>query len=417
MPLMPRHARWLVLGLALVGLGFASASSWVHYKLVTDPTYSSPCDVNATFNCSQAYLSTYGSVAGVPVAIGGVVWFALVALIAFLAKPSEPKAPSAAGAYIFTLSTVALAAVLYLGYASAFVLKTYCLLCLGTYVSVAGIFVISGLTSTMSITRLPGRLATDLRSVVAQPVWLLLALLYIGGAASAMALFPREGETATAATNFQEPELDADFQKQFAAAWAQQPRTNLGIAPEGAKVVVVKFVDWLCPTCKAYHVAYDPIFTKYKTSDPGALKFVTKDLPWNTACNSYAQRTLQGHEAACDAAVAVRLAADKGKGDAMVDWLFANQPELIQLGMTGSKDKASTMIKDQLKTLASFTGADFDTQYGRKVAGIQQDGSDARALQIDGTPTYFLNGVKLPGIQPAVLDLAIRIELGRGPGK
>jgi uncharacterized membrane protein/protein-disulfide isomerase len=412
---MSRHARWIVLGLALAGLGFASASSWVHYKLLTDPTYASPCDVSATFNCSQAYLSTYGSVGGVSVALLGVGWFALVALIAAFARPSDAKSPNPAGAYVFALSTAALAAVLYLGYASAVVLRTYCLLCIGTYVAVAGIFITSGLGSTMSIARLPGRLFSDLRSVIAQPIGLVFVLLFAGGAASAMAFFPREGQQAAAPA--QETQFTPEFEKEFLDAWTKQPRVDLGIPADGSKIVVVKFVDWLCPTCKMVHQAYQPIFDKYKTSDPGAIKFVTKDLPWNTGCNGYAQETLRGHEASCDAHVAVRMAADKSKGDAMVDWVFQNQAELIQLGMTGARDQASTKIKDQLRALTALTGADFDTQYGRLLPKIKQDGSDAMALQIQGTPTYFLNGVRLPMIEPSVLDLAIRIELGRGPSK
>ena len=55
-----------------------SISSYVHYKLLTDPSYTSFCDVNATVSCTQAYLSRYGSFWGVPVALGGVLFFALV---------------------------------------------------------------------------------------------------------------------------------------------------------------------------------------------------------------------------------------------------------------------------------------------------------------------------------------------------
>ena len=35
---------------ALTGLGFAAASTWVHYRILRDPLYSSICDVSATFS-------------------------------------------------------------------------------------------------------------------------------------------------------------------------------------------------------------------------------------------------------------------------------------------------------------------------------------------------------------------------------
>ena len=63
----PLMSRWF-LGFAALGLAASSASTWVHYRLLTDPTYTSVCDVNSTFSCSQAYTSQYGSLAGVPVA-------------------------------------------------------------------------------------------------------------------------------------------------------------------------------------------------------------------------------------------------------------------------------------------------------------------------------------------------------------
>ena len=159
----------MILGLALLGLMFAGAASYVHYRLLTEPNYVSPCDINARFNCSEVYLSSYGSVRGVPVALTGLVFFGMVALMAALtetrAKPSQPIVP----AYLFALATIGLAVVLYLGWASAFVLKTYCILCIGTYVAVIGLFLVSGATNSVPMTRLPGRLAADLRDVVRNP--------------------------------------------------------------------------------------------------------------------------------------------------------------------------------------------------------------------------------------------------------
>ena len=69
---MSKLSRTLLMAFAALGLGAASVSSYVHYHLLTDPGYSSFCDVNATVNCTQAYLSSYGSLWGVPVALFGV---------------------------------------------------------------------------------------------------------------------------------------------------------------------------------------------------------------------------------------------------------------------------------------------------------------------------------------------------------
>ena len=79
-------ARKLMTAFALLGLGASSAATWVHYHLIVNPDYSSFCDVNATISCKQAYLSRYGSVAGVPVALGGVIFFAWVLLMLWASR-------------------------------------------------------------------------------------------------------------------------------------------------------------------------------------------------------------------------------------------------------------------------------------------------------------------------------------------
>ena len=51
-----------------------------------------------------------------------------------------------------------------------------------------------------------------------------------------------------------------------------------------------------------------------------------KDYPLNPNCNAAVRQML--HPAACDAAVAVRLARAHNRGDAMEDWLYTHQPEM-----------------------------------------------------------------------------------------
>ena len=56
----------LLLVCTLLGLAAASAATWVHAELIRHPDLSSVCDVSATVNCTQAYSSQYGKLAGAP---------------------------------------------------------------------------------------------------------------------------------------------------------------------------------------------------------------------------------------------------------------------------------------------------------------------------------------------------------------
>ena len=57
--------------------------------------------------------------------------------------------------YVFALATAGLAGVLYLAYASVVVLETVCLLCVGTYVAVVALFLVSGAADRQPMSGLP----------------------------------------------------------------------------------------------------------------------------------------------------------------------------------------------------------------------------------------------------------------------
>jgi uncharacterized membrane protein/protein-disulfide isomerase len=424
---MTSRARLLILVFAVAGLAFAGSSAWVHYKLVTQPAYVSPCDINATFSCTEVYRSQYGTIRGVPVAIGGVIWFALVGLLAAFARPGDRNDPSSA--YVFSLATVGLGAIIYLAYASYFVLKMGCVLCIGTYVSVIGIFIVSSAAVSMPMTRLPGRLFNDLRSMVSRPTALLVAVLFLAFAASAIAFFPKEatsssgmsagaasapgasggsGTTAPAkpAIGTQSPDID----KAFADAWFQQQRVDIGVPANGAKVLIVKFIDWQCPSCKAAHFAYKPILEEFEKTNPGAVRQVIKDYPLNSRCNYGVSREI--HPSACEEAAAVRMVREKGKEAELVTWLFG-MPDVPQMQRTPD------MVEAQVKQLIGVQ--DFAREYAARLPDIKRDVADGGALRVSQTPTYFINGVRAQTEQgwlpPHFFALAIKLELDKASGK
>ena len=129
---MSSLAARLAFACALAGLAASGSALWVHYHLLNDPTYLSFCDVNATVSCTQVYLSRYSTVGGVPVALFGAIWFAFAALLSVAGMRARQAVRESVPGYLFAGSTLALAAILYLGYASFVILKLVCILCLTT---------------------------------------------------------------------------------------------------------------------------------------------------------------------------------------------------------------------------------------------------------------------------------------------
>ena len=244
----------------------------MHYRLITDPTYISPCDINAQFNCSEVYLSRFGSIRGVPVALGGVIFFVTVGLIAALSDARDARGEQPATAYVFAMSTIGLAAILYLGWASFFELKKWCVLCLGTYVAVIGLFIVSGAGSSFPMSRLPGRFIGDLRSLVKRPLHLLATLGAIVMSVSLVGCFPKEGGSGMAATSSPAgsttPATGGTDQENFEKIWAQQPRVDLGVPPGDAASWSSSSTTGSARASKAAHYVHSRCSTRFEQAMP-----------------------------------------------------------------------------------------------------------------------------------------------------
>ncbi|HEY7791604.1 MAG TPA: vitamin K epoxide reductase family protein, partial [Vicinamibacterales bacterium] len=78
---MTKNTGRLALLFTLVGLIASIAAAYVHYHVLRDPGYTSFCDVNTTFSCTEVYQSRFGTFAGVPVALIGVLYFVVTTLL------------------------------------------------------------------------------------------------------------------------------------------------------------------------------------------------------------------------------------------------------------------------------------------------------------------------------------------------
>jgi uncharacterized membrane protein len=393
-PLLRRFV-WV---LALCGLAAALTSLYVHYRLLVQPDYTSFCDINATVSCQQAYLSRYGSVLGVPVALFGVIWFAFVLVLALLGATGPASVRESTPAYLFATTTVGLAVTLYMAYAAFFVLKAVCVLCLTMYAAVIGLFIVSGLSSSMPpMTTLPRRFFGDLRALVARPALLSVVIVFLAGAVSAVAFFPDEASLRTRAAQQRAAQpVTADQRSEFERFWDTQPRLDVTVPANGAAVLIVKFTDLQCPQCGVTFFELRPILSKYQSQYPGAVKYVTKDYPLQMECNSNVPRPL--HTAACDAAVAVRLARQRNKADSLEEYLYAHQSTM-----------SPASVRDWAFVIAGIQ--DFDLQYPRVIGDVKADISLGHLLGVNSTPTFFINGVRIVAATPQTIDLAIAYEL------
>lgn len=396
---MAKIARPAILVLATVALAASVAALYVHYRLIADPTYQSFCDVSATVSCEAVYRSSYGTVFGVPVAAGGAIWAGFVLMLAGygMRQPRSETAARVAG-YLFLTSIVGLAAVFYFGYASFFVLGKTCLLCVAVYVSVIGIFLFSNAAapSGLAAVRTAG---ADVAGALSSPPALGLGAAWLVASLALVGLFPREA-ILDASPAQQQAQIPVETIDPAALAewhtWLDSQPSVAEVRPaDGVKVRIVKFNDYQCPACRMTYMAYRDIIAKYQASNPDTFTYETRDFPLESECGFGGI-----HASACEAAVAVRLARTKNKGPEMEAWLFARQE-----GMNPD------LVKQGLAEVAQVT--DFDAQYASTIEQVKEDARLGQKLGIQGTPTFFVNGIKVGSLRPAYFDAAIAYLLNK----
>jgi uncharacterized membrane protein len=129
----------LIAVLAVGGIAVSSVSLHHHYGT----SKTNYCDFGDNFNCDIVNRSIYSTVLGVPDALIGILGYAaLLALATFYRSKAEAPVMLLIG------SVAGLAFALYLTYIEAFVLATWCILCLS---SLTLIFLITVLSSWLAV--------------------------------------------------------------------------------------------------------------------------------------------------------------------------------------------------------------------------------------------------------------------------
>lgn len=141
------------------------------------------------------------------------------------------------------------------------------------------------------------------------------------------------------------------------------------------KLTLVEYSDFQCPAC-AY---YKDLISQLKKDYPDKLQIVYRHYP------------LASHKNARIAARASEAAGRQGKFWEMHDRLFDTQKEWENLNNP----------KDKFKQLAIDIGLDVDKfmvdlNDSNLDANIQSGIASGNKLNIKGTPTFFLNGEKIP---------------------
>ncbi len=142
-----------------------------------------------------------------------------------------------------------------------------------------------------------------------------------------------------------------------------------------APIVIVEFSDFQCPFCRQAFPILKQMVAKYSDQ----VKFVYADFP-----------ITEIHDMAIPAAHAARCANEQGKFWQYHDSLFQNQDNLSQSAFL----KLAEMNDLDMQDFATC----MDSQ--KYVQDIQDQFQLGLELGVTGTPTFFVNGRRFPGVIP-----------------
>lgn len=160
------------------------------------------------------------------------------------------------------------------------------------------------------------------------------------------------------------------------------------IGTQGAPITIVEFADYQCPYCSQMVSQVEDLLSDYE----GQILFVYRDFPLEDI-----------HADAFKAAEAANCANDQDKYWEMHNLLFANQ---AKLDIESVRDYAASLGLN----LENFDACLSSDKY---VEEIRNDISDGLSYQVRGTPTYFVNGYRVPGASIELLTNAIENALDR----
>ena len=157
--------------------------------------------------------------------------------------------------------------------------------------------------------------------------------------------------------------------------------------PAEAPIRVVEFSDFLCPFCRQIASA----FAGYIPQSGNRVVVYFKNYPLDSACNSTLKQPV--HAGACNVALGAICANEQGKFWNYHDRVFSSPPTNPQVSDVVSMAREAGLDAAALETCVNNPAT--RQKLGTEIAeGIQ--------AQVQGTPTLYINGKKLPRLNDFV---------------
>ncbi len=367
--------------LAFIGLALSIELAFIYYSANYDKyALSSFCSINDFVDCDGAARTTTSQFLGIPLAYWGIFFYILVLFLSivdklknikflkFLEVFKEPRA------YITFLASIAFICSMILAGISIFKIHKLCLLCFVTYF----IDLIIAVTAAGGMFK---NIVIDFKTTFIDfidgakkyfktfLVLLIAAVSFLAYSGITLNFVPKVKRT-------------RDIMKYRKIEYNPYRIKGNVLGVENGTVVIELYSDYVCPLCYIHNIMLHQAAKEFSN-----LKIIHHNYPFDRACNPYIGVNM--HPDACFMSKGALAAAKQGNYWEMSSLLYENQPK---------KMKDMIKLADQLgfdknKFIQDFESKEISEELDNEI----KSGSK---LEIDATPTMYVNGEKIVGVKP-----------------
>ena len=379
--------------LTLIGLGLAIKLAFIYHVANYDKyALSSFCSINDFIDCDGAAKSNSAQFLGIPLAWWGIFFYITILFMTIVDKIKEIKFLNFLkvfknpNAYITFLGTIAFSISMILAGISLFLIHKVCILCVLTYFID---LIIALMACNFKIQNIIESFKTTFYDFIdglkSYPktfvVLLLIATTFLSYSAITLNFVPhikkRNEIMKYAKMKFNPYRIKGNL---------------LGV--ENADVTIELYSDYVCPHCYINNIMLHKALKEFKN-----VKVIHHNLPFDKECNHYI--SINMHPKACFMSKAAIAARNQNNYWEMSSLLYENQPKNFE-DLLKLVDKLGF---DKIKFEEDFNSNNTSDEIKKEVL-------KAENLEIDATPTMFINGEKYVGIKPYYKLKEILIEHG-----
>ncbi len=311
---------------------------------------ASACTISAYWNCDRASLSAAGSIFSIPIGVFGAFWFLLAAILALLGTR-----------YLRGWLAFGMAMAIFMGAYLVIVVEAGCVVCYVSY----------GLIGLMAVIGWKGfsRIISVRAAVTAVFVVVLGLAAFVAH------------ERSILSKRFSEEEFSRWLAYEEVVPLVS-PLMNK--ASDQSRLTVVKFSDFGCPFC----AKANQVIVPFIKSQPD-ITYVFFPYPLDSACNSKLPRPV--HPYSCEWSKAVLCAQQQDKSWALHDAIFERVLKGQRLVSMGEWFPEIGIDRGALDRCMQ------EPETQERLLSIVRVGQE---LNIESTPTFFLNGRRFSGLVP-----------------